>query len=380
MHTATRLAGRAIERVKALNPDVRLCCFGLYAPLNEAWLRSLGVGIVIGGEFEQPLADAVENGGRGVVSTRRQQFLVPDRSGLPPLAEYAHLHVGDSARVVGYTEASRGCKHLCRHCPVAPVYGGRFRVIQPEIVLEDVRRQVAAGAQHVTFGDPDFFNGPAHALRIVRALHEEHPSVTYDVTIKVEHLLEHHEHLPVLSETGCLFVTTAVETLEDEVLARLEKGHTREDFIRAAGACREAGLMLAPTFIPFTPWTTWAGYRDMLRTLVNLDLVEQASPVQLGLRLLITAGSRLLELPEIQAVIGGFDAAALAYPWRHPDPALDELSGAVLKLVSDEQRKRASRRGIFAKIWDLACSEPMPENFDLMPRATVPYLNEPWYC
>ncbi len=382
MHTATRLAARAIERVRALNPAARLGCFGLYAPLNEAYLRGLGVEIVIGGEFEQPLADAIE--GRpmaaAAVSTERQKFLVPDRTGLPLLADYAHLHVNGSVKLTGYTEASRGCKHLCRHCPVVPVYNGRFRVVPPQVVLEDIRRQVAAGAGHISFGDPDFFNGPAHAVRIVRELADRFCGLTYDVTVKVEHLLKHRDLVPVLRQTGCLFVTTAVESIEDEVLRRLEKGHTREDFIEVARACREAGLTLAPTFIPFTPWTTRAGYRNLLRLLVELDLVDQVAPVQLGLRLLVTAGSRLLELPEIAAAIGEFDRAALVYPWRHADPSLDSLSDDVLGLAAREQRNHASRREIFAKIWRLSADAPLPENFDLLPRAAIPYLNEPWYC
>ena len=379
MHTATRLAARAIERVRALNPTARLCSFGLYAPLNEAYLRDLGVEIVIGGEFEQPLADAIEQGApASTVSTARQEFLVPDRTGLPPLADYAHLHRNGSVTLAGYTEASRGCKHLCRHCPVVPVYNGHFRIVPPEVVLEDIRRQVASGAGHITFGDPDFFNGPTHAIRIVRALADRYPDLSYDVTIKVEHLLNHRDLIPVLRETGCLFVTTAVESIEDEVLARLDKGHTRADFIEVARACREAGLELAPTFIPFTPWTTWAGYRDLLRLLVELDMVDRVAPVQLGLRLLVTTGSRLLELPGIASAIEEFDQAALIYPWRHGDPSLDELSAAVLRLVARD--RQSSRRDLFAQIWRLAASEPLPDNFDLLPRAAIPFLNEPWYC
>ena len=102
---------------------------------------------------------------------------MPDRTGLPPLSKYATLQMPDGERrLVGYTEASRGCRHLCRHCPVVPIYNGQFRVVQPEVVLADVAAQVAAGAEHITFGDPDFFNGPTHAMRIVAALHAEHPA------------------------------------------------------------------------------------------------------------------------------------------------------------------------------------------------------------
>src|SRR6476659_2642644 len=55
MHTATRLAAPVIQRVRALNSRVRLCAYGLYAPLNADWLRSLGVDDVLGGEFEGEL-------------------------------------------------------------------------------------------------------------------------------------------------------------------------------------------------------------------------------------------------------------------------------------------------------------------------------------
>jgi len=140
---------------------------------------------------------------------------------------------GGVRRTVGYTEASRGCKHLCRHCPVVPVYQGHFRVVQRDVVLEDIRRQVAAGAQHVTFGDPDFFNGFGHAAELVRTFGREFPGVSYDVTIKVEHLLRHADFLPVLRDTGCAFVVSAVESVDDYVLQHIfDKGHTRADFLR----------------------------------------------------------------------------------------------------------------------------------------------------
>src|SRR6185436_19046325 len=112
------------------------------------------------------------------------QFIQPDRSGLLPLARYATVHLGDGrSRVAGYTEASRGCRHFCRHCPVVPVYNGQFRIVQQDIVVSDIDAQVAAGAGHITFGDPDFFNGPTHAIRLVEELHRRHPSLSYDVTI-----------------------------------------------------------------------------------------------------------------------------------------------------------------------------------------------------
>lgn len=364
MHTATRLALPIIERVRAINRSARLVAYGLYAPLNEAQLRGLGVDAIVGGEFEAGLAEIAGGGEAPLVSLERQQFVVPDRTGLAPLGRYSRLRRGGQAIVAGYTEASRGCKHLCKHCPVVPVYNGAFRVVQQEVVLADIRQQ--SGAGHITFGDPDFFNAPTHARRIVEALHEEFPALTYDVTIKVEHLLKHADLLPVLQRTGCLFVTSAVESLDDAVLARLDKGHTRADFIEVAARFRDAGLTISPTFIPFTPWTTWDSYRDMLSTILELELVENVSPVQLALRLLVMSGSML--------------QGEVAADWKHADASIDALSGGLLRVVAAEQKQNRSRAQIFRKIWDAAHDRPLPENFDLVPRAAIPYMDEPWYC
>lgn len=383
MHTATRLAIPVIERVKRLNPAARLCAYGLYAPLNESYLRELGVDAILGGEFEAALSALAEGSEPGPpVSLDRLQFITPDRQGLPALSRYAKLHINGACRQVGYTEATRGCKHLCRHCPVVPVYQGTFRVVQHEVVLDDIRRQVAAGAEHITFGDPDFLNGPAHAIRVVEALRAEFPGLTYDVTIKIEHLLQQRRLLPLLARTGCVFVISAVESVQDEVLAKLDKGHTRRDFVEAAGLCREAGLVLSPTFIPFTPWTTRAGYLDLLHLLMELDLVENVSPVQLALRLLIPRSSRLLELDDIRAALGPFDPAALLYRWEHADREMDQLATEMLRLVNEEQRRHRSRREIFARLWESAAGQavPLPENYNLVPRAAIPYMDEPWYC
>src|SRR3984893_1517288 len=384
MHPATRLAAIAIEKFRGLNPAAHVCCYGLYAALNESYLRKLGVQAILGGEFEAglvSLAERLEGGGSGpqvepLISLERLQFLPPARSLLPSLDNYARLRINGTRKRSGYTEASRGCKHLCRHCPVVPVYRGTFRVVQADVVLEDIRRQVASGAEHISFGDPDFFNGPTHAIRIVEALHREFPELTYDATIKIEHLQKHRDLLSRLKTTGCLFVTSAVESADDAVLEKLEKGHTRADFMQVVRDFRDAGLMLAPTFIPFTPWTTRQSHRELLDLLLELDLVEHVAPIQLALRLLIPAGSPLLELKDIQQVLAGFDETALLYRWKHPDPDIDMLAERALKLVA----LPGSRRDIFRKMWELTADQALPDDFDLMPRATIPYMDEPWYC
>ena len=377
MHTATRLAMPVIEQVRLLNIRARLACYGLYAPLNADLLRGLGVEAVIGGEFETALVRLANGEAFTSNGIEKLSFVTPDRRGLPGLESYSHLRQNGTKTTAGYTEASRGCKHLCRHCPVVPVYEGQFRVVQREVVLEDIRQQVAAGARHITFGDPDFFNGPTHAMRVVEAFHAEFPEVTYDATIKIEHLKQHRQLLPALKQTGCLFVTSAVESIDDAVLAMLDKGHTRQDFYEVATSLREIGLALQPTFIAFMPWTTIEGYGTLLKALADLELIENTAPVQLALRLLVTQKSRLLDLPDIQAAIGPFDEKALVYPWKHASRDVDTLASLVFQLVSRRQQENRTRAEIFSEIWELVLRTPPPS---FAPQPPVPHLDEPWYC
>jgi radical SAM superfamily enzyme YgiQ (UPF0313 family) len=383
MHTATRLAGPVVDRVRAVQPSARLAAYGLYAPLNDVWLRERGVEHVLGpeaeadlvalaaGSTERPLSPAGPKG-----PALRQYSLLPDRSSLPPLTQYAMLQMPDgSRRVVGSTDATRGCKHLCRHCPIVPVYHGRFSAIPIDVVMEDVRAQVARGAQHISFGDPDFFNGPTHARRLVERFANECPSVTFDVTIKIEHLLKHAEMLPLLRDTGCLFITSAVESVDDCVLEHLQKGHTRADFVSAVERCRLAGIALSPTFVPFTPWTTLDGYVDLLNQIATLDLIEAVAPIQLAIRLLVTAQSKLLELPEIRGLVEPFDPASLSWPWRHHDSRVDRLQRDVMGIVGAYAGR--PRADVFAAIADRSGSAPTTGRHRGL---TPPYMTESWYC
>jgi radical SAM superfamily enzyme YgiQ (UPF0313 family) len=400
MHTATRLAAKLIPTLRELNPLAELCCYGLYAPMNADYLRTLGVETILGGEFEHELTQLAErlktrmqSEGHArispqlepLVSLERLAFQVPDRTDMLPIGKYAHLVVpGGGFRLVGSTEASRGCKHLCRHCPIVPVYKGVFRIVSRDVVMQDVRQQVATGAQHISFGDPDFFNGIRHAMELVEEFHREFPNVTYDVTIKIEHLKKYEAHLAKLKETGCLFVISAVEYLDDVVLRALDKGHTREDFLHVVRAFRALGMILHPTFVPFTQWTTMESYLDLLRVIRAESLMENVAPIQLGIRLLIPEGSRLLELDEVRRNVGPFDPESLFYPWKHADPRVDALSETVQAIAAEGDRRKESRSMVFERIWKAAHAAAGLEVPILQPSQepalAIPFLSEPWYC
>ncbi len=381
MHTATRIARGAIDAVRAQRPDVEICCYGLYARMAADTADC-----VLAGEATDALAAWVEGAGGGappatVVHLGREAAApgapLPARDLLPPLERYARLLYRGEERLVGYVEASHGCAHRCRHCPVPVVYDGRIRIVDDGAVLADVAQLVAAGARHITFGDPDFLNGVHHSLRVVRAMHERFPDVTFDCTVKVEHVLAHEAIWPEFAAAGCLFVVSAFEAVNDDILARLDKGHTTADAARAVAVLREQGIEVRPSFMPFTPWTTIADVRALLTFVADHDLVENVDPVQYTIRLLVPQGSLVLDLPDVAALVGSYDDDRGSYSWDAPDPALDELHAQLAALVEHHVAAGTSVPETYAAVCAAAgvvAPEPLPA------RRGRARLSEPWFC
>ena len=396
MHTAMRLSLRAAASVRAARPELPICLFGLYATVSQD--LTLGpdglADHAIAGEYEKELvawADGLRSeagAGIRVDLGRRRAGRAPDRAALPPLERYAHLALLGEERPVGYVEASRGCMHRCTHCPVPVVYDGRIRIVQGGFVLADIEALVGAGARHITFGDPDFLNGPQHSRRIVAAMHERWPELTFDCTVKVEHILRHRELWPEFAEAGCLFVVSAFETVHEETLLRLDKGHTAAEAAAAVQLLRGHGIEIRPSFLPFTPWTTLDEVADIVDFVAALDLVPNVDPVQYTIRLLVPQGSLLEPLLAEEGRLGPYDAERLSWTWTSEDPAVDELQTRLTALVEGAQTAGEPITRIYRRVqqtvWAAAGRRssgfcPPLRSADA-PIERRPRLTEPWFC
>lgn len=403
MHTALRLGAQVAARARALGTGAHVCLFGLYAALNREHLLARHADSVVGDDVA-PLVALAEALARGPlegrvegVSTRAHPAAaapprpargapLPQRSALPALERYARLSWRGEARLVASVEASRGCKHRCRHCPIVPVWDGRFAAVPREEVLADVAQQVAAGARHVSFGDPDFLNGPTHSLKLVRELHARWPALTFDATVKVEHLLAHAGLLPELKACGGLFLVSAVESLSDNVLAALDKGHAAADVPRALALVRAAGLTLRPTLLPYTPWTALDDLPALFDFAEEHDLVEAIDPVQFTLRLLLPPGSLVVEANRGAPWLGALDAERFGFRWAHPDPRVDALqreSAALAEGHAAAQRPALDTFDALRALAEAAAGRAQRASIGVAPpRAAreVPRLTEPWFC
>lgn len=410
MHTATELALRALERIVHERERPPLAFLGLYAGLLSDH-PLLGPGdLVAAGEAGDALLSwlgtisSTAAGGQSPQGARAfasigpaalPRPLRPARSLLPPLDSYARFVRGDSSLLAAGVEATRGCNHACRHCPVPVLYNGRSRAVPIEAVMEDVASVVELGASHLSFLDPDFLNRPRHALALATELHATFPSLSFDATVKVEHVLSHADVWPVLFGLGLTHVTSAFESTDDHVLSLLDKGHTAADEERAVGLLRSAGVEVRPSWLPFNPWTTPRSIASLLELTARADLVWNTDAVQYSIRLLLPKGSLLLSEPDpvlAEAITraGPAPGWSTSVPWRHADPLLDGLQEAVAAVVEAATGRDASPEETFSDVWS-ACREagaPLgetpPEPAEALrsplPGPERPSMSEAWFC
>jgi len=208
-------------------------------------------------------------------------------------------------------------------------------------------------------------------------MHERWPALTFDCTTKVEHILRHESIWGDMADAGCLFVVSAFETVDDSILERLDKGHTRADAARVVVLLREHGIEVRPSFLPFTPWTTLDGVRDLLDFVADHDLIGNVDPVQYTIRLLLPEGSLLLDHPDLAPVLGPYDTERLSYTWISTEPSIDALQLQLAALVEERVAAGASIADTYLAV-RAAVGAPeliLAGSFEGRPR-----LTEPWFC
>jgi radical SAM superfamily enzyme YgiQ (UPF0313 family) len=375
MHTATRLADQIVAEVRSVDPDLPIALYGLYAGLGAARVEAR-----LEGEYEPGLLSWAAGESEGGRHLGRSEFMVPDRSGLATLDRYARLEHDGATVLAGAVEASHGCRHRCRHCPIPVVYDGRIRVVPGDKVLADIDHLVAAGAGHITFGDADFLNAPAHSLDILERAHREHPDLTFDATIKVEHILRHADLWPSLADMNLLFVVSAFESVDEFTLGVLDKGHNVADMGTAIDLTRSVGVHIRPTWLPFMPWTAPEDVADIFEFIELHRLAGATDPVQMSIKLLMPRGSLLEERPEVTPHLRGYDEEALTWRWEFAHPETEILQKDVEAIAAsasdcgqeavatlDEMRVAVSR----AAGRSLAPIRSAPP---------APRLTESWFC
>jgi radical SAM superfamily enzyme YgiQ (UPF0313 family) len=324
---ARRLAGQA----------ARVVAFGQYAQMNSRAFLDVANGVImdeperIAGELAEAAAGLrgletvpgmmTAAGSAPKPARRRIGIPVPARDLFPSLVHYEAHH--SPFGLMGNIEATRGCHHKCTYCSVYGAYDGGVAAYEAETVLADARQLAEEGVRHFCFIDAEFFNSRTIGAGVVERLADEVGPITFELTTRVDHVLDYTAELEKLTSLGLRRVTSALEFPSDRILRIFDK-HIDVAHMKAAIAeAARIGFELYPTFIPFTPWVEYEellGFEDFL---VETGLARVADPTVLQTRLLLFKGSPLLSSPwmeDIATTDRGFWVE-----WTHPDQRVEDL-------------------------------------------------------
>jgi len=209
------------------------------------------------------------------------------------------------------------------------------------------------------------------------AMHARFPDLTFDCTVKVEHILRHDGIWAEMAQSGCLFVVSAFESVNDEILERLDKGHTASEAADAVALLRSFGIDVRPSFLPFTPWTTLDDVIALLDFVHNHYLVGSVDPVQFSIRLLLPRGSLLLDHADLAAHLGAWDDERLTYTWQAADPSVDALHREFAGIVEADIDAGEPATVTYAKLRAAAGARAVDVTATRLDR---PRLSESWFC
>ena len=371
MHTASVLAEQYLRDRKLPN---KLFVFGLYANVfSEMFSNFQSIHSFDSDELESLLEVQLN-------PNYSFKHSVPDRTILPSITDYSHIVDGSNNLIAGSVETTYGCKHECTHCPVPIEFKGMFKTFGTEKIITDVTNQVEEGAKHISFNDPDFFNGPKHALKILQLLNEKHPSITYDSTIKVEHILKYPDYFQELKNLNMLFVISAFETTNDHVLNILQKNHSSNDLNKAVELSLENNIDIRPTWMPFSPWTEQNDLISIIKLIENYKLRETVDPIQLTIKLLVPKNSLILKRPEMKEYLLDYDPASFSYAWKYKFPNIDNIQNELFTYVlqHESENEYAQYLGL-VDILESHTNETLL-NSEKYSQRIVPKLSETWFC
>ena len=371
MHTATILS---IEYIKDKKLPNKMFTFGLYGSVLEDFNSSIRY---IKDIESDELSLFLEINDDHQFSLKNN---IPNRQIFPDISNYAHLVDGSNNLIAGSVETTYGCKHSCTHCPVPISFNGSFKTYSLEKIVSDVKNQVNQGAKHISFNDPDFFNGPIHALKILESLNEKFPSITYDSTIKVEHIIKYKKYFKELSSLNMVFVISAFETTNDLVLSILEKNHTSHDLNNSIEISQDFGIDIRPTWMPFSPWTELNDLSNIVKLIEKYELRETVDPIQLTIKLLIPKHSLIIKKPEINKYLGNYEKNSLSFKWEYENNDVEKLQSSLFDFILnnselDEHKQYLGMVNIIEKCTDTKLLTNSSYDFK-----NVPKLSETWFC
>jgi len=144
--------------------------------------------------------------------------------------------------------ASRGCPHGCIFCSVTWMFGGKYRIKDPDIVMEEVRMRYDEGFKYGFFYDDNFAANHDKTKVLLEKLIQADLDFKWSSQFSV-HAAKDRELVTLLKRAKCQTMFIGVESINPEALKDMHKNQSVKMIRESIQTLLDAGLKVHSMFI-----------------------------------------------------------------------------------------------------------------------------------
>ncbi len=263
----------------------------------------------------------------------------------------------------GSLQTRRGCSLPCSYCSYPLIEGRRVRVRSgADTAREAAEMRDRWGIDHLTFVDSVFNHPEDHAMDVARAFATLEPAIRW--TAFFHPVFEDTGLFALLARSGCEGLDLGVDSLSEDVLARMRKGFSPSEVVSFCDGCRTEGLRFNISLLFGAPGETPDTVAE------TIDCVRRCDPdsVTVGIGLRLYPGARVSEELVEAGVVAREDVGISTF-YHVSEPVRESLVETLDRVARADSRwivpgleinynprfmKRLRRHGRKGPIWHLA--------------------------
>ncbi|MEW6356074.1 MAG: radical SAM protein [Planctomycetota bacterium] len=282
--------GKIAAKAKELCPSAITVCGGVHVTtFPREMVTDAPFDVAVIGEGDFTLRDLIRSarpdsvpgiafarGGEVVMTEPRP--LVDDLDKLPlpawqlyDIRRYKTSKLVERESPTGLLETSRGCVFQCTYCN-KNIFGRKFRQKSPGRVADEIERMLRLGFREIHIEDDGFSTNLNKAKAICDEIIRRGLKFPWTLINGIRVNRTDEELVRKLKQAGCYQAAFGIESGNQQILDRIQKGITKDQVRKAIAITKKTGIETFGFFMLGLPDETEQTMQDTIDFAVELDL------------------------------------------------------------------------------------------------------------